>query len=1028
MRKVWMMVDTDASEVIDQRELGQLMSALNGGTPVAVDEVARVREMVDTDGDGVITYAEFLEAMGNWLGSTRKRTFEGDSSDDEGGSPVSRKRLHKDISTFFTRFARRPDVGEIVSAEVHASDFDVFDERSILTPLAYDKTAYVEECRLRGTHGGMEELRGQIVNEDPDTVLAGVSHLAEVLRVVEILPTASQRFALRDELIALWQQMINFNLPGELALLCRPKLQVANVAVKNAIHAKAMEALYQFVLGPRLPHQTIDSPYHPSNVYEATTLPLYRHTGIVHFACDLLAMPDRDAQVIDAAFRLLAAIGREHDDVWEYLVVSKSLMAGVVSMLSDCIAQQSTVGLPASALEESMLLMESGSLLMAVLVGFTHVEKVTDEKVFEAVRGTDVLNVCWQFLEADFEALKVRGLFLMSHLCLALNRLLPWVQAEESLVVRMLFMADRLTAASAPKGDDAAAVKQARVRAAVPAMSCVRRLMLLGDVDWTKRLVEGTNLLDVVKRLFADATPEAHPLRMTGCRVLAALVGAKLGLFKEVIAKSGLVSSMLATMSADDVLRKRCVAIVHQLATAVHILPDQLEALGAAGVVSALFRNLSFFKQRDSVLSEAYDWRDATYNFHTVISSLKALAVLIDTHGTIINLYGLEELDKFEALVRVLGTELRKPELRAAEHAAGVSGQIEDASLLLLRAMHTRHSEMAATSATSARIVSELDEAISRVESLMASRAALGALPGYLHIHVILGKQRRIIEALPSVSLAQLRGRVSERFGMPLARVPRLFCKDEAGAPFELTTDETLLRAVTASATLGEMALQITDNPTGIAGRGPGAYGDAGMGGAGGGGGGGAGLAAIRREQLEQLRFNFPDNHIQTFINSNFDAVFEAFKNDANADGEITFKQFQRRLREMGVGGPPEVFSAIFNAFDGDRSGTIHFQELMVGLAAMQPDAPIEEKCRMAFRAFDQPPHDGVLDENEITQLIRVAAGPQGGGGLLTDSVARAEARQLIADWDSDGDGYLDETEFARAALENRYLLDVFGF
>lgn len=41
--------------------------------------------------DGVISWGEFRDAMGGWIGGAKKRAFEEDSSDEEGvGSPVVR--------------------------------------------------------------------------------------------------------------------------------------------------------------------------------------------------------------------------------------------------------------------------------------------------------------------------------------------------------------------------------------------------------------------------------------------------------------------------------------------------------------------------------------------------------------------------------------------------------------------------------------------------------------------------------------------------------------------------------------------------------------------------------------------------------------------------------------------------------------------------------------------------------------------------------------------------------------------------
>jgi len=126
-----------------------LMKGLGRGREPSELEVAQVMEKVDANRDGIITWEEFKTAMLEWFGSGQKR-----GRGDEPGSPVvsagsdvrimqhdsprlshmcmcasrrctvivrdgwaeyvqSRKRIHREISSFFTRFRPRDNFEEI---------------------------------------------------------------------------------------------------------------------------------------------------------------------------------------------------------------------------------------------------------------------------------------------------------------------------------------------------------------------------------------------------------------------------------------------------------------------------------------------------------------------------------------------------------------------------------------------------------------------------------------------------------------------------------------------------------------------------------------------------------------------------------------------------------------------------------------------------------------------------------------------------------------------------------------------------
>jgi hypothetical protein len=136
LNTVWAMADRDASGIIDASELAKVMSQLNGGkdpSPAEVYRVLQVRSLcrqwayivffykisrllslmqeVDSNHDGVISRDEFDAAMRRWLTKTgevtgHKRPLD-DAEGDAGGVLRGRKRLHREVASFFTQFSIR---------------------------------------------------------------------------------------------------------------------------------------------------------------------------------------------------------------------------------------------------------------------------------------------------------------------------------------------------------------------------------------------------------------------------------------------------------------------------------------------------------------------------------------------------------------------------------------------------------------------------------------------------------------------------------------------------------------------------------------------------------------------------------------------------------------------------------------------------------------------------------------------------------------------------------------------------------
>lgn len=137
--------------------------------------------------------------------------------------------------------------------------------------------------------------------------------------------------------------------------------------------------------------------------------------------------------------------------------------------------------------------------------------------------------------------------------------------------------------------------------------------------------------------------------------------------------------------------------------------------------------------------------------------------------------------------------------------------------------------------------------------------------------------------------------------------------------------------------------------------------------------------------------------------------IYEAFSLfDMNNDGYLDFHEFKVALRALGFQLDKKDILDYINKYDRDGRHLMHYDDFftVAGEMILQRD-PIEE-IKRAFELFDED-HTGKIS---FKNLRRVA---QELGENMTDQ----ELKAMIDEFDMDGDGEINESEFIAICTDN---------
>lgn len=158
--------------------------------------------------------------------------------------------------------------------------------------------------------------------------------------------------------------------------------------------------------------------------------------------------------------------------------------------------------------------------------------------------------------------------------------------------------------------------------------------------------------------------------------------------------------------------------------------------------------------------------------------------------------------------------------------------------------------------------------------------------------------------------------------------------------------------------------------------------------------------------RIVQKKHSFLDlRDVLKVNNKDFESALE-YLSEGNA---LTRKQFTEIMNLFGVT-DPLIIAHNFNAHDTDRDGTIDFREFAVLLATVA-DVSNEEKLKLMFRAYDAD-HSGNLSIEEVFNIFRAASNMNEDSG--SDEKLLEVVNGVFKEIDLDGNGEISFEEFVQ--------------
>ncbi|NXO04568.1 CSEN protein, partial [Rhinopomastus cyanomelas] len=179
-------------------------------------------------------------------------------------------------------------------------------------------------------------------------------------------------------------------------------------------------------------------------------------------------------------------------------------------------------------------------------------------------------------------------------------------------------------------------------------------------------------------------------------------------------------------------------------------------------------------------------------------------------------------------------------------------------------------------------------------------------------------------------------------------------------------------------------------------------------------------LLAVRHqpEGLEELlaRTKFTKKELQ--------GLYRGFKNECPSGlvDEETFKLIYSRFFPQGDASSYAHF--LFDAFDADHSGTLCFQDFVVGLSVLLRGT-VQQKLRWAFDLYDVN-KDGCITKEEMLEIITSIYDMMGRSTHppLRDNAAAQHVELFFQKMDRNGDGMVTFEEFLQTCQEDKDIMD----
>lgn len=137
----------------------------------------------------------------------------------------------------------------------------------------------------------------------------------------------------------------------------------------------------------------------------------------------------------------------------------------------------------------------------------------------------------------------------------------------------------------------------------------------------------------------------------------------------------------------------------------------------------------------------------------------------------------------------------------------------------------------------------------------------------------------------------------------------------------------------------------------------------------------------------------------------------EEFKTyDSGSDGHISAQELGIRMRKLGQNPTESDIQRMIAKADKDGSGTINFEEFCAWMSQATSPSSVdeEEEIKAGFKVNDLD-GDSFITADELFQFYR----------SIGEQTTLEEAKELIKEVDTNGNGKIDFNEFAKKMKEN---------
>ena len=132
--------------------------------------------------------------------------------------------------------------------------------------------------------------------------------------------------------------------------------------------------------------------------------------------------------------------------------------------------------------------------------------------------------------------------------------------------------------------------------------------------------------------------------------------------------------------------------------------------------------------------------------------------------------------------------------------------------------------------------------------------------------------------------------------------------------------------------------------------------------------------------------------------------IFDMY--DSNKDGNVNSLELANILKSININISDEEIKEIMTEIDLEGNGQINYEEFISILNRREKDVDNEEELLKAFKVFDKE-GNGLININELKHIMLTV------GNNLSEN----EINDMLAEADTDMDGYINYEEFIRSIL-----------